>query len=203
MLVKWITAKAPDRVAFSRGQQVWAELRGLPGFLGQCGGWSGSTAGVAQIFAFWRDPAPYRAFMDRAHDRLAARQAGTYHDIRVRLFDHRLDIGPGFPVGLAAVSFLRLAHCQVRQGRRAHFTEAQATVWNPGMTAAPGMRGGVFAQHGEKEFLVLSAWRTPDDHQRYLGERFDRLRKASGLVTDVLAVSGDVVEPEPNWTVPG
>jgi hypothetical protein len=203
MLVKWITCRASDRAAFGLGQQGWAELHGVPGFLGQGGGWSSNTAGLAQIFGFWSDPASYRAFMDQAHDRIAAGQAGTFDEPRVRVLDRRLDVGQGFPVDLSAVSLLRLAHCRVREGRRAHFVRAQAEVWNPGMAAAPGMCGGVFAQRGEAEFLVLSAWRTAAAHQRYLDNRFDRLRARAGLATDLDAVTGDVVDLEPSWTVLG
>ncbi|MFC7533176.1 DUF4937 domain-containing protein [Actinoplanes sp. GCM10030250] len=203
MLVKWITCWAPDRVAFGVGQQAWAELHGVPGFLGQGGGWSRNTAGVAQIFGLWNDPASYQAFMGGAHDRIAAAQVGTFDEVRVRIFDQRLVIGEGFPADHSAASLLRLAHCHVRKRRQAHFVRAQADVWNPGMAAAPGMCGGVFAQSGEAEFLVLSAWRTAGDHQRYLDERFGQLRERAGLTVDLDAVTGDVVDLEPSWTVLG
>jgi hypothetical protein len=201
MLVKWITCWASDRAAFGLGQRAWAELQDVPGFLGQSGGWSRNTAGVAHIFGFWSDPSSYQAFMDRAHNRIAAGQLGTFDAVQVRIFGQRLDIGHGFPVDHSAVSLLRLAHCHVRQRRQAHFVRTQAEVWNPGMAAAPGMRGGVFAQNGEAEFLVLSAWRTAGDHQRYLDERFGQLCERAGLTTDLDAVTGDLVELEPRWTV--
>jgi hypothetical protein len=60
-----------------------------------------------------------------------------------------------------------------------------------------------FAQSGEAEFLVLSAWRTAGDHQRYLDERFDQLRERAGLTIDLDAVTGDLVDLEPSWTVLG
>ena len=203
MLVKWITCWATDRAAFSRGQQVWAELHGVPGFLGQGGGWSRTTAGVAQIVGFWSDSSSYQTFMDGAHDRIAAAQVGAFDRLRVRVFGRRLDIGPGFPVGFSGVSLLRLAHCHVRERRQSHVVRAQAEVWNPGMAASDGMCGGVFAQGGESEFLALSAWRTTEDHQRYLDERFHRLRETAGLAVDLDAVTGDVVDLEPSWIVPG
>jgi hypothetical protein len=203
VLVKWITCWTTDRAAFGLGQQAWAELRGVPGFLGQGGGWSTKTAGVAQIFGLWSDPLSYQAFMDEAHDRIAAAQVGTYDEVRVRVFRQRLDIARGFPVSFAGVSLLRLAHCHVRESQRAHFVQAQAEVWNPGMAAARGMCGGVFAQGSEAEFLVLSAWRTTADHQRYLDERFHRLRETAGSAADLDALTGDLIDLEPSWTVPG
>lgn len=203
VLVKWITCGATDRAAFGLGQQAWAELHGVPGFLGQGGGWSRNAVGVAQIFGFWSDVSSYQAFMDRAHDRVATAQVGTFDELRVRVFGRRLDIGHGFPVDFSAASLLRLAHCHVRERRQAHFVRAQTEVWNPGMAASPGMCGGVFAQSGEAEFLVLSAWRTTGDHQRYLDERFGQLRERAGLTVDLDAVTGDLVDIEPSWTVIG
>ena len=94
MLVKWVTCRVPDREAFGLGQRAWAELRGVPGFLGQCGGWSRNATDVAQIFGFWIDRPSYQDFMDRAHDRIAAAQAGTYTDIRVRVLAGREWAGP-------------------------------------------------------------------------------------------------------------
>ncbi len=202
-MVKWITCWATDRAAFGLGQQAWAELRGVPGFLGQCGGWSRNTPGVAQILGFWGSRAGYERFMADAHDRIAAAQTGAFDEIRVRVLDRKLTIGPDLLVGLSAASLLRLARCQVREGRQAHFVQAQVEVWNPGMAGAPGMCGGVFAQNSESEFLVLSGWRTVGDHQLYLDERAGQLREAAGLTADLDSVSGDLVDLEPTWTVIG
>ncbi|WP_433832897.1 DUF4937 domain-containing protein [Actinoplanes sp. CA-015351] len=199
MLVKWITCQTSTRAAFGQGQHAWAELQGVPGFLGQAGGWGREAA---QIVGFWSDPDHYQAFMGRDHDRIAAHQAGTYDDVRVRVLDRRLDIGGGFPADLTAVALLRLAHCHVRPGRQDHFVGTQKEVWNPGMTAAPGMCGGVFAQSGETEFLVLSAWRSAADHQHYLDDHFNTLRDRAELAADLVAITGDVINLEPTWTVP-
>jgi hypothetical protein len=141
--------------------------------------------------------------MDRTHDRIAAGQESTFDELRVRTFGQRLDIGHGFLVDLSAVSLMRLAHCQIWERHPADFVRAQAEVWNPGMAAAAGMCGGIFAQSGEAEFVVLSAWRTAGDHQRYLDERFVQLSGRARLTTDPDAVTGDLVDLEPSWTVPG
>jgi heme-degrading monooxygenase HmoA len=196
MLVKWITCRAADRAAFGLGQQAWAGLHGVPGFLGQAGGWSHTTADTAQIFGFWSDPTNYQTFMDRTHDRIAAAQTGTFEELRVRVFNHRLDIGTGVPLDFSPVSLLRIAHCQVRPGRPTDFVRVQADLGNPGLAAAPGMRGGVFAQRGDSEFLVLTAWRTAEDHQRYRDESFGSPHATAQPATDLVAV-------EHRWTVPG
>jgi heme-degrading monooxygenase HmoA len=215
MLVKWIRCRPTSRDAFHRGQLAWAGLRDVPGFRGQCGGWSDREA---HVFGRWSGEAAYRAFMAGPHDRFAAGQAGAYDMIDVRLFEQRLTIGHAGgdgggdgggggddgkdgddDGGDAAV--LRLAHCHVRDGRTGHFAEVQATVWNPGMAARPGMRGGVFAQRGAAEFLVLSRWRSAVDHAAYLREAFPALRERSGAAGDLAAIEGALIELEPAWTV--
>ena len=206
MLVKWITCRTTDGAAFDLGQQAWAQLHNAPGFLGQGGGWSRETPGVAQIFGFWSDPAGYQVFMDGLHDRLAAAQLGTFDDIRVSVFAQRFGIAHGLPAGFAGASLLRLAHCHVREHRREHFVQMLAEVGNPGMAASRGMRGGVFAEGADAEFFVLSAWETAADHQRYLDERFRRRCETAKPAADLDALPGglvDLVDLEPRWTVFG
>jgi heme-degrading monooxygenase HmoA len=202
VLIKWVACRSADRAAFDRGQQAWADLRGVAGFLGQCGGWSRRDGGLAHIFGWWADESSYRTFMAETHDRIAAVQAGSYRSLDVRLFDKCLDIGAGFVADNTRGALLRLAHCHVRAHRQAHFVRAQAEVWNPGMSAAPGMLGGTFAQRGDAEFIVLSQWRSMADHEDYRNNRFMDLRERSGAAEDLDAVTGDLIDLEPKWTVP-
>lgn len=202
MLIKWVACRAVDCEAFHRGQQAWADLHGVPGFLGQCGGWSRREDRRAHIFACWTDEPSYQAFMTGTHDGIAAAQSGSYDALDVRLFDHRLDIGQGLLTDHGRAALLRLAHCHVRAHRQVHFTQAQTEVWNPGMVATPGMRGGVFAQRGETEFLVLSLWRSMADHEGYLHHRFTDLRRLSNAAEDLDSITGDLVDLEQTWTVP-
>lgn len=201
MLIKWVRCRAVDVDAFDRGQRAWSQLSGLPGFLGQGGGWSRSEPSVAHVFAWWSGQRDHQAFMTGAHDRLAADQVGTYDTIEVRFLEHHLDIGAGFPVDCSDGSVVRLAHCEVKAGRQEHFVRAQAEVWNPGMQAAPGMRGGVFARRGQTEFLVLSLWKSVADHERYRTDRFLDLHHRSRAADDLDAVTGDLIELDPGWTV--
>jgi hypothetical protein len=196
-----MVCRTVDREAFDHGQRAWSGLCGRPGFLGQCGGWSRRDGRLAHIFGCWADMPSYRAFMGEAHDGLAGTQYGTYDSIEVRLFDHRLDIGAGFAAGDVHATLLRLAHCHVRADRRAHFAQAQAEVWNPGMSTAPGMLGGTFAQRADGEFLVLSRWGSEADHDSYVHDRFLDLRGRSGAAEDLDTVAGDLVDVEPAWTL--
>ena len=201
MLVKWITCAVVDRDGFARGQRGWEAVRTEPGFVGQVGGWSARDPATAHVFAFWASRADHARFLAGPHDRLAAAQAGTYTRTQVRLFDHRLAIREPFPPEFSQVSQVRLAHCLVHPQRVDHFTDAQVRVWNPGMGAAPGMLGGVFAQAAEAEFLVLSMWASAAAHEAYRTERFAELRRRAEAAEDLAEVVGDLVEVEPAWSV--
>lgn len=201
VLVKWIRCSVVDRRGFERGQRKWAGLLGEPGFRGQGGGWSRERPGVAHIFAFWESRAFYDSFMARSHDRLAAAQSGTFKDARVKLFDHRFDVKTGFEPRFVDTDLVRVALCQVRAERAEHFALMQEKVWNPAMAGSPGMVRGLFGEAPGDEFLVLSMWLSAAEHGKYQVERVQRLSARAQTETDVVALSGDIVELEPSWTV--
>jgi hypothetical protein len=90
MLIKWIRCQvAPqDKQRFGSAQARWHELHGLPGFLGQVGGWNARNPLEACVVAFWEDELSYRHFMEHAHDAIFERtgQLHTYSSISVQLF---------------------------------------------------------------------------------------------------------------------
>lgn len=201
MLVKWIRCTVVDRRGFERGQRKWAGLRGEPGFRGQGGGWSRARAGVVHLVAFWESRALYDSFMARSHDRLATAQLGTFKDMRVRLFEHRMDVKLGFEPRFEGADVLRLAHCRVHEERVEHFTLMQEKVWNPAMAGSPGMLRGVLGQSEEGDFLVLSMWSSAAEHGKYREDRVERLALRAQTAADVAALAGDVVDLESTWTV--
>jgi hypothetical protein len=201
VLVKWIRCAVTDRRGFEQGQRKWAGLLGEPGFRSQGGGWSRTRPDVAHLFAFWESRVFYDSFMARSHDRLAASQAGTFKDIRIRLFEHRFDVKVGFQPVFADADVARVAHCRVREERVEHFTLMQEKVWNPAMAGSPGMLRGVFGEAPGNEFLVLSLWDSAAEHGKYREERVERLALRAELEADVAALAGDVVELQPSWTV--
>lgn len=203
VLVKWVRCEAVDREGFARGQQAWAALRELPGFLGQHGGWSRHRGGAesAHVIAFWSDADAYEQFMAGPHDTMAAGQVGTFRGIQVGLFERLQEIGTDF-AALRTAGVLRLAHCRVKAHRVAHFAQVQQEVWNPGMGESPGFLGGVFAQRGADEFLVLTGWASTAAHARYQSERFPALRDRADPSADLETVTGHLVELEPRWSVP-
>ncbi|MCP2165549.1 protein of unknown function (DUF4937) [Goodfellowiella coeruleoviolacea] len=198
--MKWIRCDVADSAGFDRGQQEWADLAGLPGFLGQLGGWSHDGSQVAHIFSFWVDQDAYEHFMSGAHDALAQRQVGTWSKIDVRLFERRADFGQSL-AGTSGSGVLRLAHCVVKPDRVDHFAQVQKTVWNPGMSAAPGCLAGLFGQRGCQEFLVLTKWVSAAEHARYQAELFPSLRDRAVPSADLESITGHLVDLEPHWTV--
>jgi quinol monooxygenase YgiN len=202
VLIKWIKCGVTDREAFDRAQRKWTALRDVPRFLGQGGGWSRRQPHLAHVFGCWDDRASYEAFMSRTHDQIAAAQVGTYDSIETRVFEGLMDIGEPFRADFTDAALLRLAHCRVRPDRLAHFIAAQAKVWNPGMASSNGMRRGVFARDGETDFLVLSMWASPSDHERYLNERFPSLQRRATPADDLDSITGDQIGVEQMWSVP-
>ncbi|MFE1781340.1 YdbC family protein [Streptomyces sp. NPDC059506] len=201
MLVKWIRCTVQDRDGFDRGQRQWAGLRGEPGFLGQGGGWSRGTAGVAHVFAFWESREAYEDFMAHSHDRFAGPGADTHRPPDVRLFEHRTDVKVGFRARFEDADVLRVAHSRVRRERVEHFVLMQQKVWNPAMAGSPGMLRGVFAEGAGSEFLVLSLWDSANERAKYRPAGVERLRERAGTEDDVLSVAGDIVAVEQAWTV--
>ncbi|MEW2622308.1 YdbC family protein [Streptomyces sp. NPDC048106] len=201
MLVKWIRCTVVDRRGFERGQRKWAGLPGEPGFRGQGGGWSRRRPEVAHIVAFWESRAFYDSFMARSHDRLAAAQVGTFKNAQVKLFEYRFDVKTGFEPRFTDSDLLRLALCRVHEERVEHFTLMQEKVWNPAMAGSPGMIRGMFAEAPEQEFLILSMWRAAAEHGKYRTERVERLALRAQTEADISALSGDIVDLEPSWTV--
>ncbi|UED86988.1 YdbC family protein [Streptomyces profundus] len=202
MLVKWIRCAVVDRVGFDRGQRKWAGLLGEPGFLAQGGGWSRSQPGVVHLFGFWESRAFYDSFMARSYDRLAASQQGSYQDLRVRLFEYRFDVKMGFEPRFSDADLLRVAHTRVYEERTEHFALMQEKVWNPAMAGSPGMLRGVFAEaEAEREFLVLSMWKSAAERAKYRTERVERLALRAQTGADIEAITGDVIDVEPSWTV--
>ena len=87
MLVKWIVCTvAPDkRDLFSQAQAKWGDLRHVPGFLGQVGGWRVGDPSKACILALWENEELYKEFMEKHHDPIYEKtnQRGTYEGIKV------------------------------------------------------------------------------------------------------------------------
>lgn len=60
---------------------------------------------------------------------------------------------------------------------------------------------GVFGEAPGHEFLVLSMWQSSAERGKYRPESVTRLSARAETENDVAALTGDVVQLEPSWTV--
>ncbi|OKJ38746.1 antibiotic biosynthesis monooxygenase [Streptomyces sp. CB02366] len=139
--------------------------------------------------------------MARRHDRPPVGQSGMFRDMRVTLFERRFDVKTGFEPHFAGADVVRVAHSRVREERAEHFVLMQQQVWNPAMAGSPGMLRGVFAEAPGNEFLALSLWQSSAERGKYRAAGAERLAARAQTETDVIELTGDVVELEPSWTV--
>jgi heme-degrading monooxygenase HmoA len=210
MIVKWIVCKVDEerRGAFSRAQEMWRELTGVDGFLGQVGGWEIRDPHLACIAGFWRDRKSYDRFMSDRHDAIfkQSRQEETYRSIRVSLSSRILDM-PGcaktFRQALRDARLLRVAECTVHPGREEHFLRSQETVWLPAMRKADGMLGGVFTLDvkSTKLYRVLTLWTDESSHRHWSDTQVRRLTEQAGTGNDAENITGRAVLLEPGWRV--
>jgi hypothetical protein len=59
----------------------------------------------------------------------------------------------------------------------------------------------MFGEAPGHEFLVLSMWQSAAEHGKYRAERVERLSLRAQIEADVVALTGDIVQLEPAWTV--
>ncbi|WP_165556019.1 DUF4937 domain-containing protein [Kribbella pittospori] len=201
MLLKWIRCTVGDRARFDRGQRAWADLTGFAGFLGQRGGWDTSNPNIAHIFGLWASPTSYEAFMSGPHDLFATRQVGTFATIDVQLYETLQSIGHP-PERVVGQEMLHVARCDVDPQRVRHFTDVQASVWNPGLLRAPGFQGGLLAQRELNEFLVVTQWETAEAHDEYRRGHFPGLRERAEPAPDAQWIVGHQIGIQPAWYVP-
>jgi hypothetical protein len=128
VLFKWVRCRVVDEVLFDAGQRGWVALRGVPGFVAQAGGRSLREPGVVHIFAWWGGEEVYADFMVRRHDAIAAAQAGSYTDLKSRLFRVSQPFA-GLPGVVGVVT---------------------------GPLPAPVLRSGVFAVNAGADFVALT-----------------------------------------------
>lgn len=155
---------------------------------------------MAHIFAFWESRAFYDSFMARSLTGWRP-PCGTFKDAQAKLFEYRFDVKTGFEPRFTDADLIRVALCRIHEERVEHFTLMQEKVWNPAMAGSPGMIRGMFAEAPGQEFMILSMWRSAAEHGKYRTERVERLALRAQTEADVAALSGDIVEMEPSWTV--
>ncbi len=218
MFVKWIVCRVmpEQRQAFSSSQEKWAALTGTDGFIAQLGGWNSSDPFEACIMGIWSDAEHYRHFMENVHDTIYEKsgQKETYHSIDISFYRKVMDI-PGeardFQSSIMGAKWLRMANPLIYRERVRHFEEVQKKVWNPGMAAAGGMLGGVFAraeeveQYCEKQmvirYLTASLWENDEAHMNYVRNHFPLLNLKAEVGRDIQHIEGKLVRLVETWSV--
>ena len=210
MLVKWILCRVSpaDRGRFSHAQQRWSGLAQQRGFRCQVGGVDERSPDTACVLGVWHSREAYSQFMGESHDALfaATGQAGTYRSISVANGDvlFRMPGAAGDTVdAFTTAQLLRVADCEVRPGHERHFRDAQQYVWAPGMAHADGMRGGLFADLGQRRYLVVTGWRDTASHERYRHDRLPALSAQAQTQRDVHQLTGHAIHIDTTWTISG
>lgn len=186
MLLKAIQCHVlPERQeVFSRGQEHWAALAQLPGFVGQQGGWHKNTAWV---FGWWRSWQDYSAFMAEHHDPIFHRsgQAGTFGGSEISFWtslpsaqiDRRRNLkhshaSPSAQVAMNADpgstsshDFILLELLQLAPGAWADFDDFLTWRWRPGLAGAGGLAAARICQHRKLpgRYLSWSRWQAHAD----------------------------------------
>lgn len=210
MLLKWIVCTiAPEkRELFSESQAKWEDVRHVPGFLGQLGGWNVKDPSEACILAFWENEEMYKEFMEKHHDPIYEKtnQRGTFDAIKVTacrsiadipgLYDHIL---PSLP----NAALLRLADQTLLAGHRDRFLAKQQDIWNPGMKQSGGMLAGVLGEalNDTNRVLVATLWDSEAAHPTYCDNTLPLLREKARIEENIEQISGRVVRLEPSWFV--
>ncbi|PGM53698.1 DUF4937 domain-containing protein [Bacillus cereus] len=205
MLLKTIFCKVEEekREMFSEAQEKWRDLQHLDGFHGQFGGWNEDEACV---YTLWEDRNAYHSFMNDAHDTifLNSNQEGTYISCNIEMFQTLYDITetPLKDV-ITQGSFVRVAICDVKEGKEKYFSFIQETIWNKGMENANGMLGGVVGKSlkNENRYIVLTYWKNEMAHQNYVEEIFPELYKLANTHEDIEEIKGKQVVCKEEWLV--
>ncbi len=208
--MKFITCVVPreNRSRFSIGQEAWAALADVDGFVAQTGGWSCGDDNLAVIVAFWESADAYESFVQEVHDVIfeSNGQEGSFGETSVALFEDVFDVpGSSSSIREAALlgDFVRIADCHIERDRVDHFLDVQETFWKQGIGETAGMLGGVLARGRDDRlrYLVSTFWKSEDPHTRYRKGVFSSLRERAVPDSDCLSLSGTLVHVVPSWRV--
>lgn len=211
MRVKWIVCHVIGRLKneFSLAQEKWADIKDAPGLVGQIGGWDLKSENTACILGFWEDEASLKFFMEHLHDKItsANHQSQYCSSIEVGHFNTLLTMEGAcrhLTGALKKAKLLRIADCQVKKEKTAHFEKVQKEVWLPGIQKAQGMLGGKFSRGmptAESRYLVSTLWNSEDDHASYVEADLLRLRINSDVKNDLAHMVGRQVLLVDAWKV--
>jgi heme-degrading monooxygenase HmoA len=209
MIFKWIHCKvlSENKKAFSDAQSRWGDISKAQGFIGQFGGWDLKNLESACIISLWEDEKSFDDFMSRRHDNIVNQnnQSSTYYECNIYFLNsitsmhgEHNDLIQAIPEG----RYMRVADCQVKEDRKAHFEEAQRNIWIPEMAKSEGMLGGQFSiKNDENRYFVTTLWDSKKNHAAYVDEKVSGLRKKADVSNDLNNIIGRFIELEKSWLV--
>jgi hypothetical protein len=170
---------------FSRGQEHWATISSLPGFVAQQGGWQSSTAWV---FGWWQNWDDYSAFMAKSHDPIfhGNSQEGTFRSSEISFWqsmpsakiDRRRNLKhtPTAPASSISLDpdaadvepvhdLILLELLQLAPGAWADFDDFLTWRWRPSLAGAGGLASARICQHRKLpgRYLSWSRWQAGAD----------------------------------------
>jgi quinol monooxygenase YgiN len=215
MFLKLIVCQTSDRPRFTAGQQAWRALAGIPGFIGQLGGWSIANANEAVILSAWLDGDAYGRFMADGHAAIvgASGQASLLTTVQVTCFEQDMAVAGRFADLAALMTALaadrpladpciRLVDCVVHPAARDGFRQVQHELWNPAL-AANGVLAGAFSGSVDdpNRFLTASVWGSASDHDAYNRHAVPQLMRQADVISACRAIAGRIVVADPAWSV--
>jgi heme-degrading monooxygenase HmoA len=207
MLFKLIVATVPSnlRARFADSQAAaWSELKSVPGFLAQVGGWETERSDCAVIIAYWKNEQLYADFMAKQHDLLAERQRDTYAALQINSGHVIMTIKESDPrIPIADAKMVRVTDLTLRPDSSPMFMAMQFEVWRPGLMSSSGMLGNTVTRLGRlpDRFASTTFWKSGEALCSYLQTIYPALSVQAKLKDHVADLVTYHAPLEPSWSV--
>jgi heme-degrading monooxygenase HmoA len=207
MLFKLIVATVPStlRAKFADSQAAtWSELKSVPGFLVQVGGWETERSDSAVIIAYWKNEQSYADFMAKQHDLLAERQRNTYSALQISCGHVIMTIKESDPrIPIAEAEMIRVTDLTLPPDYSPTFLAMQFDVWRPGLMSSNGMLGNTVTRLGRlpDRFASTTFWRSGEALCGYLEIIYPALSVQAKLKDHIKDLVSYHARLEPSWSV--
>ncbi|WOT05685.1 DUF4937 domain-containing protein [Shewanella youngdeokensis] len=215
MIVKYIKCdvKATAMDWFSKGQECWQQTALSDGFMVQTGGWDKTQA---VILALWDNMDSVQAFMQGAHDPIAAQASQQDHYLQLRVeYFNPLEYVAGRQVSNTspAVSVTHLANAitqaiafqtfqySVPVINQAQWVSQQQRHWQHVAANFTGFLGWQLMQSNKRseQLLVISTWASFSEQQYYQTHSCSLTLTSEQRLFD--SINSHSVKVTPQWRV--
>ncbi|HZC34775.1 MAG TPA: DUF4937 domain-containing protein [Chthoniobacterales bacterium] len=205
MVFKLIVATVPAdlRAKFAdRQAAAWSELKSVPGFLAQAGGWETERPDSAVIIAYWKNEQSYADFMAKQHDSLAERQRDTHSGLRIYSGHVIMTIKESDPrIAIAEAEMVRVSDLTLRPDSSPMFLAMQFDVWRPGLISSNGMLGNTFTRLGRfpDRFASTTFWRSSEALRSFVETVYPVLSVQTKVQDHIKELVTYHARLEPSW----